>query len=277
MPVGKVAARHPANQGELAATTDLRGAVLEEPQPPPAVYQLNKMPQEPQRAGCANDSSAAHQQLQAASQVTPQQPDQANNGSSAHDRPCQLALPDVSAVMPVEPKCVAPSSGIATQDAALSLQPELTVHNPGRHDGFLCEVSNGRARTPAGLSPGPHMGMHHITEEQTASPKHVRQVTAQSLHPFTNKDAVSSPVAEESKGRDEMAHDGAEAPAAGVLQYLADSALTVAEVQSDISLGSAMFTTTSYKAASKKRRPFSWRKNGRSWRYVSPRRLCHRM
>ncbi|KAL3147667.1 hypothetical protein ABBQ32_002420 [Trebouxia sp. C0010 RCD-2024] len=156
------------------------------------------------------------------------------------------------------------------------MQQELTGHKPERHYEDPCEVNNGRA-TPASLSPGPHMERHQVTEEQTASPKLVGQITSQAMHPFSDTDTVNAQVAEESKAQGEMAHDGAGAPAAGVLQYLADAALPTAEVQSDMSLGSAMFTTASYKTTSKKLRPFSWRKHGRSWRHMSPRRLRHMM
>ena len=267
MPVAK---RHLADNSKPTAVPGLPSAVLREPHLPLTTHQANSVQQEPlQAAGFADASDAEHQQLQAASLATPQQLHQTNIESSAYDRACLL---DFSADTAVEPACFAPSR-IATQDAALSLQLEVTVHNPERHHGAPGELIDQHAQTPASLSPGPQMETHQATEEQTAAPKLVRQTTAQSLHPVSATDTGNAQVADETKWRDGMAHDWEEAPAPCVPKDLADIAPPAAEAQSDVRPGSAMLTTAPYEAAVKKRRSFSWRKHGRSWRYKSPKQV----
>lgn len=270
MPVVKAAARQPVDNCKLAAAPSLGGPALTEAHSPSEDPQSNQVPEEPQQAaGCADASTTEHHQLQAASEAI-QQPDQIHS-TSAHCRPCHLALPDFSADTAPDPACVAPSSNIASiQTTVVSVQHalHLTVGELNRHCEAPREVNGQHAQTPGSLLPG-LMEMHQATRDQTEEPKlSVGQTTAQTLQAFGNAHTGNVQAGHVTRQRATIIHDEQETQAAAGTSLL-DDALPAGEAHAVESSGGARLGRAPEVGAMRKRRPFSWRKHGRSWQYLS--------
>ena len=295
MPTVRAAAPDPAGKSSLAAAPGLGLAASSKAHQPATVLQsCSEVRYSHQEATeCADANVAEPQVARTAPESILQQPHQVDDGPSALDRASQLASSGLSVDKELKLTSVlstVPSSNVPpAQDANLSMQQDLTVNRAANSQKALHKLSDQHAETVGDLSHASQMEKHQASGYQTAQPIHMRDLAGQQLH---NTDTDSVQVADASKPQTATIPEEQEFFAIGALQSGADIAFSAGEVQSDSSPASAGASAMPSRvlpsrvlpsrvlpsrvlqvSALRKRRPFSWRKHGRSWRYMRSKQL----
>lgn len=272
-PTAKAAAQHPAGRSNHTAGAGLRTAASSQAhQPPSTPHSRKELPHNHQQAaGCADASLPEPEAAQLASKAIFQQPRGKDNRYSALARSSQPATSDPSADNAIESASVSSvalgSSLVPRQDADLSMQQHLTVNTPQSPQELLLELNHQQADNTVSLPHATQMETPQDSEHQTAQPVlHVGDQLSPQSDPSI-EDTVQGP--DGMKPHHALLRSEQENSASSVLQTATDTAFPVGEAQSGINPASVSLRRALEVAALRRRKPFSWRKHGRSWRRMA--------
>ena len=273
MPAAKTAAQHPARNTNHKAGTVLKVSVLSQAhQPSTTLHSGEHMPHNHQQAAECTLASVSEAEVAPASTAIHQQPQWEDNRSSPFTRSLQLALPDLSAdntLKPASVKNVTPGSNLAsTQDADVSMQPDLRVKRLESPQEALLGLDLQQADAVGSMSQAIHKETLQDNGHQTAQPScNVADKTFPQSDPFGNAHTLQD--ADGVEPDNALMHSGRDISASGALQIVADTALPAGEAQSGSRTAIAALSRGPEVADLIRRKPFSWRKRGRSWRRMT--------